>query len=231
MIVTVSQPELEQSGNLWWIYDESRGWDISSDTLKLSTVIIDEIIKSPDNNYHVIIKKYSYGRNAEEAMDRARNIQYNVVSRDSILDLGSGYAISKDEKFRLQQVDVEIQVPAGKKIRFDESVKKKLSRVNFKIKKRNKRRGVDITIDDNDWRFGFETEVDYIMGDDNKLHRTDGKTVSETSNDNRNLNKDTINNEKPVKPETREERKKRLEDELKKINEDQKQQHPGEFKK
>lgn len=228
MIVAVTQPELEQSGNLWWMDDESHGWDITADTLKLSTIIIDDIEKSLDNNYHVVVKKYSYGRNVEEAMDRARNIQYNIVSKDSILDLGSSYAVSKDKKFRLQQVHVGIQVPVGKKIRFDESVKEKLSQVNFKIKKKHRRGGMDITFDDNnDWRFGFETGVDYIMGDDKKLHTPDGKTVSEAPNDYRYQNKDTVNTEKPLKSETRKEKKKRLEEELKKMNEEDKQQKPG----
>ena len=205
MIITVSQPELEQSENLWWIDDESHGWDLTSDTLKLSTVKIDEIKPSPDNNYHVVIKKYSYGRNAEEAIDRARNIQYNVVSRDSILDLGSGYAISKDEKFRLQQVHVEIQVPVGKKIKFDESVKEKLSQVNFKIKRKHRKGGVDITIDDdNDWRFGFETGVDYIMGADGLQKDATGASVINQNKENRVEKNDSIILEKTIEQKKQE---------------------------
>ncbi len=187
MIVAVTGPELEQTGNMWWIDDESRGWDISSDTLKLSTVKIDDVLPSYDASYHVIIKKYSYGRNTDEAMNRAMSIQYKASSKDSILDLGSGYAISKENKFRFQQVHVEILVPVGKKIRFDESVKEKLSQVNFKIKRKRKK-GVGITIEDDnyDWknRFGYETGVDYTMGEDRQLHHPDGKSVSgNTAND------------------------------------------------
>jgi phage shock protein PspC (stress-responsive transcriptional regulator) len=231
MIVAVTQPELEQSGNLWWLDDESRGWDITSDTLKLSTVKIDNIKTSPDNNYHVVLIKYSYGRNVEEAMDRARSIQYNVTSRDSILDLGSGYAISKDKKFRFQQVHVEIQVPAGKKIRFDESVKKKLSQVNFIVKRKHRMGGVNISIDDdNDWRFGFETGVDYVMGVNDELIGPGGTQVIKKPDNNYHYqNPDTIKTTKPVKTDSLEERKKRLEEELKQINEKQKQEKPNTF--
>jgi len=183
MIVAVTEPQLEQTGNMWWMDDESRGWDLTADTLRLSTIKIDDVQPSYDANYHVIIKKYSYGRTPEEAMDRAKGIQYKASSRDSILDLGSGYAISKDKKFRFQQVHIEILVPVGKKIRFDESVKEKLSQVNFKIKRKHKR-GVDIIIEDdnNEWdhRFGYETGVDYTMGADRQLHGPDGKPVSGT---------------------------------------------------
>lgn len=193
MMVAVTEPELEQTGNMWWMDDDSRGWDLTSDTLKLSTVKIDDVQPSYDANYHVIIKKYSYGRNTDEAIGRARSIQYKASSKDSILDLGSGYAIHKENKFRFQQVHIEILVPVGKKIRFDETVKEKLSQVNFKIKRKKKRPfGVEIE-DENDWhsRFGYETGVDYTMGEDRQLHRPDGKPVSgETSNEN-NTNKET----------------------------------------
>ena len=78
---------------------------------------------SKDSSYYVTMKKYSYGRTQAEAMRRAEKIQYSVYSKDSVLDLSNGYAIDKDSKFRGQQVEIEIQVPVGKKIRFDESVK------------------------------------------------------------------------------------------------------------
>ena len=54
--------------------------------------------------------------------DRAKKFSINVYSRDSVLDLGSGYAIDK-EQIRGQHVEIEILVPVGKKIRFDESSK------------------------------------------------------------------------------------------------------------
>ena len=38
MIVAVSEPELEYTGRFDWVNDEGEGWDLSNDTLKLSTV-------------------------------------------------------------------------------------------------------------------------------------------------------------------------------------------------
>jgi phage shock protein PspC (stress-responsive transcriptional regulator) len=182
MIVAVTEAQLAPTGNMWWMDNESPGWDLTNDTLRLSTVKIDDVQPSYDANYHVIIKKYSCGKTAEEAIDRATGIQYKASSRDSVLDLGSGYAISKDKKFRFQQVRVEILVPVGKKIRFDESVKEKLSQVNFKIKRKKKKPfGVEIE-EEKDWHsnFGHETGMDYIMGEDRQLHELDGKPVSTT---------------------------------------------------
>jgi phage shock protein PspC (stress-responsive transcriptional regulator) len=232
MIVAVTEPELAQTGNMWWMDDENRGWDLSSDTLKLSTIKIDDVQPSLDANYHVIIKKYSYGRTAEEALDRATSIQYKAVSKDSILDLGSGYAVSKDKKFRFQQVHVEIQVPVGKMIRFDESVTDKLSQVNFKIKRKRKR-GIGVVIEDeNDWNrhFGYETGVDYTMGADRKLHGPDGKAAGEENINRQEHNKGNAP-ERDYKKQIEELKKKRQEDsiKIKELEESQKMNTTGVF--
>lgn len=188
MIVAVTQPELEYTGNFWWADEESRGWDLSSDTLRLSTVRF-EVKASPNAAYHVNLKKYSYGRSEEDAIERARDIQYSIVSNDSILDLGSGYTVSKGKKFRLQQVEIEIMVPVGKKIRFDESVIEKLNPVNFKIKKKYRRKKI-VSIDMNDEKdFRFRTGIDYTMQVGGKLTAPDDTIVPADNNDYRYENK------------------------------------------
>ncbi|NOT50907.1 MAG: PspC domain-containing protein [Chitinophagaceae bacterium] len=219
MIVAVSEPVLENTDNLWWMDDECRGWSLSSDTLRLSTIHFDEPTKSKDNLYHVIIKRYGYGKTADDAMGRARNIQYTVTSKDSILDLGSGYAISRDKKFRFQQVHIEIQVPVGKKIRFDETVKEKLSSVIFKIRKTyRKNRGMDIEINDDDDRFRFSTGVDYTMGADGRLTGPEGVVIPKNDNDYRyEQNNDSIDLKNEIE---------RREKELKELKEKQNKQQP-----
>jgi phage shock protein PspC (stress-responsive transcriptional regulator) len=170
MIVAVSQNKLEYTGRFDWINDDDNdgGWDFSSDTLKLSFIKFD-IKVSPDSAFHVTMKKYGYGRTEDEAIRRADKIQYAVYSRDSVLDLANGYAIDKDSKFRLQQVEVEIMVPIGKKIRFDESVTDKLNPVNFRIRKRYRRSRINNIEFSSDYSFRFNTGVDYIMGIDGQL--------------------------------------------------------------
>jgi phage shock protein PspC (stress-responsive transcriptional regulator) len=229
MIVAVTQPGLEYSGNYWWVDNESEGWDLSSDTLRLSTVQFN-VNKSPDAAYHVTLRKYSYGNSEEDALTRAENIQYNVSSKDSVLDLASGYGVSKEKKFRLQQVEIEILVPVGKKIRFDETIKEKLNPVNFKIRKRYRnRRIVNIEIND-DRYFRFNAGVDYTMSETGTLVDPKGESVlRQPDNNYRYQNSDTAKTEKPVKPDSLEIRKKQLEEELRKINEKQKQGMPGAF--
>jgi phage shock protein PspC (stress-responsive transcriptional regulator) len=177
MIIAVSQPELENTGSFGWIdNDGEKGWALSDDTLKMSTIRFN-IIASKDSSYYVTMKKYSYGRTQAEAMRRAEKIQYSVYSKDSVLDLSNGYSIDKDSKFRFQQIEMEIQVPVGKRIRFDGSVKDKLNPANFRVRRTYRRKGgIDIQFD-NDYSFRFKSDVDYIMGIDGNLKDTEGKNI------------------------------------------------------
>src|SRR5436190_61325 len=89
MIIAVSQPELEYTGNFSWINDDAQGWDLSGDTGRLSTVKFTFRL-SNDSAYHVDLMKWSYGKSKEDAARRAERIQYYISSKDSVLDLGNG---------------------------------------------------------------------------------------------------------------------------------------------
>jgi phage shock protein PspC (stress-responsive transcriptional regulator) len=216
MIVKVSEPEIEYTGNFGWIDNNSNGWDLSEDTLKLSIVRFD-VRLSEDQNYHVVLKKYSAGQTKADARARAEKIKYNYSFKDSVLDLGSGYAIDKDSKFRGQKVEIEIRVPEGKRLRFDESVDNKLNPYTVRVRKnRNWKRGVNIEFDASD-RFPWRMNVDYIMGKDGQL-----RNPNADSGDNNNFRyqpADTIK-----KTETIEEKRNRLKEELKQLDEQEKKQ-------
>lgn len=178
MVVVVSEPELEYTGNFSWIDDDADGWDLDSDSARLSFVNFD-ITKSADSLYHVTVQKYSFGRTGEEAVERASHFTYAVSSRDSVLDLASGFAISKNDKFRGQKVQITIQVPAGKKIVFDRTVKNKLNPV--KIGHRGRRRSnVDVIF--NDDYFWWRSNTEYIMQENGELTDPAGKKVPTDDN-------------------------------------------------
>jgi phage shock protein PspC (stress-responsive transcriptional regulator) len=215
MTVVVSQPELEYTGRFSWINDGANGWDLSGDTGRLSTVKFN-FIKSNDSAYHVTLRKYSYGRTNEDAQRRAEKVQYYINSKDSVLDLGSGYTVDRESKFRGQQVEIEIQIPAGKKIHFDPSVPEKLNPADFKFRKSYRHRtvvnGRVITsyFNDDDY-FRFRTDMDYEMGIDGKLKDPAGKAVNNSDyyrydNDNES---DSLN----IKQQLEEERRKNKESE------------------
>ena len=182
MIVAVSKPELEYTGGFGWIDGDADGWDISSDSLKIAAIHFD-IRTSPDAQYHVTLKKYSFGRTENEATARAEKIVFDITSKDSVLDLDHGYAIGKESRFRGQHVEIEIQVPVGKKIRFDRSVDVKLNGMEVKVKRsyrRNRISGVEIS---DRGGFVYQTDIDYTMGAGGELIGPDGeKPAPKTDN-------------------------------------------------
>lgn len=198
MVVAVTAPALQYTGGYGWMTDEWEGWDLSDDTMRLSTIKF-VYKKSVDSNYHVYLRKTSYGRNGEDASIRASKIQYAINSRDSILDLGNGYSIDKESKFRGQQIEVEIHVPAGKKIKFDWSVDEKLDPVGVHVRRTTrKNRGVRIRISE-DYSGSLPANVHYTMGDDNILRDPEGKPATV---DYDNYNYDRTVPQTPTPPQT-----------------------------
>lgn len=183
LVLAVSAPELEYTGRFSWIGDSDEdGWDLTDDTLKLSTVHLN-VISSHDAGYHVTIRRHSYGRTEEDAIERAKNIIYTAQVKDSVLDLGNGYAIGKADKFRGQQVEIEIKVPAGKKIQFDESVFRKLNPTGLKWKGRYtttetvnghvvRRRHYER------YNYRYQSGVEYTMGIDGTLKDGAGNSIT-----------------------------------------------------
>jgi len=229
MIVTVSQPELSYTGRFSWMNDGEEGWDLTEDSMKLANVDFD-FQKSSDSLYHVTVKRFSFGKSNEEAMSRAEKIQYHVSSKDSVLDLASGYAIDKTSKFRWQHVVVEILIPVGKKIRFDKSVNDKLNHGNFHFNRGNR---IERRLSKR-WRNGrsyyyyshyLHSDTDYIMSSDGKLTDLSGNTntTTEQQNDYRYKgNQDSIELQKTI------EQKKQ---ELKELEEKQKKQKTTSYRK
>ncbi len=221
MIVAVSQPELEYTGSFGWMNDDGYGWDLTSDTLSLSGVKF-TVKASLNQQYQVTIKKNSCGRSKEDAMNRAAKIQYVVYSRDSILDLGNGYSIDKGSKFRGQNIEIEIFVPIGKKIRFDESVKDKLNSVNIRVKKSRRRdriTGFEINTDESG--FKYLSGVDYVMDVDGKLKDPGGNSVIQPVNNDYRYN-ETDSAAQASELQQQLEAEKRRQEQIKKEEEDSK---------
>jgi len=213
MTVMVSQPALQFANKPWWIDSDSEGWNIDDDSLRLSLIDF-TVEKSLDADYHVILVKKSMGRTVTDARARASQIQYNIASKDSLLDIGNGFAISKNSKFRGQMIELKIQVPVGKKLRFDATVTDKLNPVEIKMRDRRStlRRG-RIDIDYNDW-FEYKTDVDYVMMENGTLvdpNRPAPSTTSEPSGDYR------YDDSKPASPDSLESQRRKVQEEQQKL--------------
>ncbi len=165
LVVNVPAPEIKYNGDLWFIDDDNEGWDLTNDSFFLGNVKV-SVVKSLDSLYSVNLTKQSRGRTGSEAMARASKINYNVLQNQNQLILGSGYGIAINDKFRAQEVEIEIKVPVGKKINFDASVIQKFHPVNVRVqekRRRNRVRDYDIDVRVEPFVFEYKTNVDYVM--------------------------------------------------------------------
>jgi phage shock protein PspC (stress-responsive transcriptional regulator) len=154
--------------NDWPVYGDNY------DSLLLNTVRLN-IVKSNDAQFHVQRLRFSRGKSQQQARSLAEKINFNIEQQDSLLLLPrGGFAISKNDKFRNQQVLVIIEVPVGKKIEVNNNVQNyRWFNIHFR------RSGVDITDDDdwnNDWndRYNWNSNTEYMMTE-HGLERTDKK--------------------------------------------------------
>lgn len=221
MFISIPEPEIRFSSGLWW-FDGGTGWDLTGDSLKMANVKM-RINKSADSNYYVKIWRYSAGKNRKDAMARAEKIQFNAHYLDSVLNLGSGLAIDKGSKFRGQGVVVEVLIPEGKKIIFDESISEKLRPFTIRV---NQRRGWsrnqwEIDFENYDY-FEWDTNVEYIMNSDGSLTRTDRPASLKNSNQSDyryKKNVDEIRKDIEELKRKLEEEKRKLEEAEQKLNE------------
>ena len=213
MTLVVSEPELVFNNSFWWTEGDWDGWNVSSDTMRLSWVRF-TVDKSTDANYHVFVNRVSQGRTESEARRRAEKIQYRATYKDSILDLGSGFAIDKDSKYRGQRIEIRIEIPVGRRIRFDETVRYKLNPMNVKVRRGRNWRNNDTDFEFNNYRgFPWSSNVDYVMGENGELKNADGTPVSDYNNYRYDDKRDT---------NALKEKEKRLREELKQIEEQRK---------
>jgi phage shock protein C len=91
---------------------------ISEDTVICDNIRIN-MEKSPNDQFSVEIKKSSRGRSSAEARELAREISLQIIQRDSVLLLPSGFSFPRDSKFRDQRVYLTVYVPAGKELIVD----------------------------------------------------------------------------------------------------------------
>jgi phage shock protein PspC (stress-responsive transcriptional regulator) len=159
-------------GSDWFGIENDEGWPIygiNQDSLMLNTVRIN-LVRSNDSLYHIHRIRFSRGSNPEAARNVAQRINFDVSVQDSLVVLPRGFAISRQEKFRNQQVLVIIEVPVGRKIEMDRSLDHyDWFTVNF-----NRRRGWNVDWDDSwDNTYGWESNQEYIMTNDGLVKTSD----------------------------------------------------------
>ena len=126
LTIDQSAPPFEYTGTWQWINGDPQGFDITRDTFKIPAVQI-KVEKSPDTLFHVRVIRFAWGRNPQQAQMRLDKFDYPVSLKDSLMDVAPGIVVGKEEKYRGQHVELWVQVPAGKSVRFTDAALKNKS--------------------------------------------------------------------------------------------------------
>jgi len=89
-----------------------------------------KVIEGDADSIEVSIIKYAAGKEKQEAMMRAKKINYSITQIDSLIKLNALFNLEEGEKLRDQEVVVQIKVPKGVVVYFDKSLTGYLSDVD-----------------------------------------------------------------------------------------------------
>ena len=176
LIIAVSDEPARFKTNNWWTENDSNNWGIFEDTLKIGIVKF-KIVASSDTAYRVEIKKSSAGSSYNNAIERAGKTQYQASVTNNILQLSNSFLVAKEDKYRGQMVEVIIQIPIGKKIRFDKSAQKDFDPSSLTIANISFEIGDNGSVNFEYNRFNWDADTDYIMGADGELKNLDGSEI------------------------------------------------------
>ncbi|MBX2906050.1 MAG: PspC domain-containing protein [Taibaiella sp.] len=126
LYVNVSEyaPHTTARHSRWWgEWDEENDEFrlVGSDSLWLNNVRVN-ITQSSDSLFHVYLARASRAGNSADARNMAGHIAFDIVQQDSVLTLAKGFVISRQDKFRNQQVLLTIDVPIGKSVSVSDAV-------------------------------------------------------------------------------------------------------------
>jgi phage shock protein PspC (stress-responsive transcriptional regulator) len=80
------------------------------------------IVKSPDSTFSIMELKKARGITTREAIKRAENIVYNYEQNDTSLAFDSYFTLPEDEVWKRQELSIELKVPVGTVIHFDDGI-------------------------------------------------------------------------------------------------------------
>jgi phage shock protein PspC (stress-responsive transcriptional regulator) len=165
LVLDVASSPIRYYGGDWFGFEGDDDWPIygiNQDTLMLNNVRVN-LVKSKDSSYHIYKVRFSRGRNPEAARRLAEQIKFDIQQQDSVLMLPKGFAISKENKFRNQQVLVVVEIPVGKRIQVDRSI----SNFEWFDVEYDRRRGWNFDWDENwNYTYRWESNREYIMTPD-----------------------------------------------------------------
>jgi phage shock protein PspC (stress-responsive transcriptional regulator) len=85
-----------------------------------------DIIKSQSNSAELVIVKEAKGVDRKMASERAKNIDYKIITNDSLILCDNLFKVNNADKFRFQSVKVILKIPVDKVVYLDKTLENML---------------------------------------------------------------------------------------------------------
>ena len=82
-----------------------------------------DVVQSKTDSFELVFIRTARGTTKKMAYERASNINYKFSQTDSVLNLSNYFELSKNEKWRVQDLKIVLRVPKGKSIYLSKSLK------------------------------------------------------------------------------------------------------------
>ncbi|MBP6335330.1 MAG: PspC domain-containing protein [Bacteroidia bacterium] len=96
---------------------------IIKDDFYLSKNITVDVVKSQTDSFQLVEIFYARGNSKKSAQEKASQIIYTYVQKDSLVSLNQYFTIDKIEKYRAQKVQILLKVPIGGEVYLDPSLR------------------------------------------------------------------------------------------------------------
>jgi phage shock protein PspC (stress-responsive transcriptional regulator) len=80
-----------------------------------------DIVQNDIDSFQVVLMRSARGLTKKNAVSRAKNIEYDFMQNDSVIEFDSFYEILKDDKWRNQDLTIILKVPLNKVIYLSKS--------------------------------------------------------------------------------------------------------------
>ena len=121
LTLEMAEDKYEDYAEIDWNLNNFKAVSVNGNEVLLGKPRLD-VEKSGSDNFSVTIKKYSRGRNRNEARDYTTEIIYNYEVQDSILFFDPWFYLEEDSKWRDQKVEMTLKVPEGKAVHLSENM-------------------------------------------------------------------------------------------------------------
>jgi phage shock protein PspC (stress-responsive transcriptional regulator) len=109
----------DREGNFWF---HEEGITISDEKIQLNGPLEIRVVPSRDGQFHCTQITKAQGSSNLKAQENADQVAYEIGFSGNTLRVPTSYSLPKGKKWRVQRIRLNIEVPDGKSVTFDEKI-------------------------------------------------------------------------------------------------------------